>query len=579
MLNFLSQSNQKQIVGIALNPGVGLEVAILDKTNSTVINYGRRKVEYNFSTREIQDYVQFKTALVELIDLMKIPPKSLTYIVLPNVYFDFMEVPLVVTNAEIKTAILSRAEEFYIFKREEPVSGWCQVASYENTSQKKIVYSSFQKSAIEELKEIISDIGLQLVGVETAHSATLRGLYLTGQIDDVILENAPWTTMIVGTNSYTLFQLEGKNLIDYSEVPLAIKSFSTEEAYQAIVSSAAQLLNNHESDKLYIISQTDDICAEVLKRQMQYDKEIIAIDSNKFSKKPLMEIVSAIDFSQVNSMTLSVLGAAHLKSNFSIILNVLADDPSASMGVYFTTNILGTPVDVTSEFVLKVSVLLSALFFIIFGGIAGICATIDSKEQARISDISSQIQTIDAQILSETDGKSKQEIDMNSIIDEIAAMNVTAIDFYDSIATDIPKNVWLTQYYNKSGDRIAVRGVAQSIVDIYEYYKNLRIVSPKSDIKLTELKVITEDLSESNKYLSDIELNKDTERLYSFEIANTQIDFEKQQNNKGVRGSNNKNNNNNAQENYMQSLQEDENEIVKTPLDKIENTSGMQPVK
>ena len=29
----------------------------------------------------------------------------------------------------------------------------------------------------------------------------------------------------------------------------------------------------------------------------------------------------------------------------------------------------------------------------------------------------------------------------------------------------------------------------------------------------------------------------------------------------------------------MQSLQEDENEIVKTPLDKIENTSGMQPVK
>ena len=574
MLNFLSQSNQKQIVGIALTPGIGLEVAILDKTNSTVINYGRKRVDYNFSTREIQDYVQFKTALVELIDLMKIPPKSLTYIVLPNVFFDFIEVPQVVTNAEIKTAILSKAEEFYIFKREEPLSGWCEVGISENTSQKKIVYSSFQKSAVEELKEIISDIGLQLVGIETSYSATLRGLYLTGQIDDVILEKAPWTTMIVGTNSYTLLQMEGNSLIDYSEVPLAIKSFSTEEAYQAIVSSSAQLLNNHDSNKLFIISQTDDICAEVLKRQMQYDREIYAIDSNKFSKKTLLEVVSTIDYSQVNSMTLSVLGAAHLKSNFGVILNVLADDPSASMGVYFTTNILGTPVDVTSEFVLRASVLLSAAFFIVFGVLAGICATIDSKEQARISDLTNQIRTVDSQILTETDGKSKQEIDMNTIIDEIASMNVTAINFYDSIATDIPKNVWLTQYYNKAGDKIAVRGVAQSIVDIYEYYKNLRIVSPQSDIKLTELKVITEDLSQENKYLSDIELNKDTERLYSFEIANTQIEFEKKPKNQCSRNANN-----NQQENYMKSLQEDENEIIKIPLNDIENTSGMRPAK
>ena len=574
MLNFLSQSNQKQIVGIALTPGIGLEVAILDKTNSTVINYGRKRVDYNFSTREIQDYVQFKTALVELIDLMKIPPKSLTYIVLPNVFFDFIEVPQVVTNAEIKTAILSKAEEFYIFKREEPLSGWCEVGISENTSQKKIVYSSFQKSAVEELKEIISDIGLQLVGIETSYSATLRGLYLTGQIDDVILEKAPWTTMIVGTNSYTLLQMEGNNLIDYSEVPLAIKSFSTEEAYQAIVSSSAQLLNNHDSNKLFIISQTDDICAEVLKRQMQYDREIYAIDSNKFSKKTLLEVVSTIDYSQVNSMTLSVLGAAHLKSNFGVILNVLADDPSASMGVYFTTNILGTPVDVTSEFVLRASVLLAAAFFIVFGVLAGICATIDSKEQARISDLTNQIRTVDSQILTETDGKSKQEIDMNTIIDEIASMNVTAINFYDSIATDIPKNVWLTQYYNKAGDKIAVRGVAQSIVDIYEYYKNLRIVSPQSDIKLTELKVITEDLSQENKYLSDIELNKDTERLYSFEIANTQIEFEKKPKNQSSRNANN-----NQQENYMKSLQEDENEIIKIPLNDIENTSGMRPAK
>ena len=40
MLNFLSSGNQKQIVGIALTPGIGLEAVILDKTKTTVLNYG-----------------------------------------------------------------------------------------------------------------------------------------------------------------------------------------------------------------------------------------------------------------------------------------------------------------------------------------------------------------------------------------------------------------------------------------------------------------------------------------------------------------------------------------------------------
>ena len=123
MLNFLSAGNQKQVVGIALTPGIGLEAVILDRNKSTILNYGQKKVEYNFSTREIQDYVQFKTALVELMDEMKIAPKSFVYLVLPNVYFDFLEIPPMISNPEIKTAILSKAEEFYIFKRDEPVSG------------------------------------------------------------------------------------------------------------------------------------------------------------------------------------------------------------------------------------------------------------------------------------------------------------------------------------------------------------------------------------------------------------------------------------------------------------------------
>ncbi|MBQ8476614.1 hypothetical protein IJ531_06085, partial [bacterium] len=195
--NLLSTSTQKQIVGISLAPGIGLQAVIYDRAKNTVLNYGRKKVEYNFSTREIQDYVEFKAALSDLMQEMNVPPKTMAYLVLPNVYFDFIEIPPSIAEPEIKTALLSKAEEFYLFKKEEPVSGWCDVVNINDTSQRRLAYTSFQKNAVDALKDIFSDVGLQLVGVESAYSATIRGLYSVGLIDDVLSERLSWTTMLV----------------------------------------------------------------------------------------------------------------------------------------------------------------------------------------------------------------------------------------------------------------------------------------------------------------------------------------------------------------------------------------------
>jgi len=56
--NLLSTSTQKQILGVSLTPGIGLEAVLYDRNKNVVLKYGRRRVDYNFSTREIQDYSQ-----------------------------------------------------------------------------------------------------------------------------------------------------------------------------------------------------------------------------------------------------------------------------------------------------------------------------------------------------------------------------------------------------------------------------------------------------------------------------------------------------------------------------------------
>lgn len=521
----LSNTKKQNVIGFSIVPGLGLEAVVLDKAKGTVINYGRKKVDYNFSQRNIQNYGQFKNALLELVNEMKIPPKSYAYLVLPNVFFDFIELTSDTADDGINMALTAVAEEFYIFKKEEPVIGWCDVANPLGNSQRKFAYSAFQKSDVEEIKEIFASAGLQLAGIETAYSAILRGLNLVGLINDAILMNSTWSALLINTNSYTIFQMEGKNLLDCNEVPLAIKSFSTEEAYDAIISNASQLLSGSTISQLYIISQTDDISAEALKKLMQFDKEIIAIDSNKFSKKTLLDVNAALDFNEANSMSLAALGAADVKSDFDLNLNILNKDPNASMGVYFTVPIFGKMTEITQAYVQNTAISLSVIFGLIFGLISGASIMLNSSQETQISDLKQEISRLDTAIkaLEKVEVK-EEEIDMTDIIDEVANDNVTAINFYDSISTDIPKNVWLTKYYNKQGSELAIRGVAESIVDIYEYYKNLRIVSPQSDIKLTELKVITDPSGSSadvDKFIHSLAVDKDVDRLYSFVISNT----------------------------------------------------------
>lgn len=524
----LSSGSQKTVVGVSLTPGIGLEAVVYDKTQNVILNYGRRKVDYNFSTREVQDYTEFKTALAELMDELKVLPKTMAYMVLPNVYFDFINLPADMGDAEIKTALLSKAEEYYVFKREEPVSGWTEVINPDGDGTKKFVYSSFQKNIVDNMKDAFSDIGLHLVGLENTYSATLRGLYTVGYLDDVIQEQAPWTMMMINTNSYTILNLDGKNLLEYTEVPLAIKSFSREEAYQAVISSAGQLLSSYASQRLYIISQTEDISAKILKKNLDYDHEIVAIDTNKYAdaSKLFVNVAPTLEPNDVKFVALSSIGAATIKSDFKFKLNVLADDPDASMGIYFTTNILGTEVDVTSELVMRLSFIAAGAFIIIFGLIVAASNFFNAKCESQIGDLKSQIETLDEQIKTESQNEVKQEVDMNIIIDDVAKLNVTANSFYDSIATDIPQGVWLTRYYNKAGDKLAVRGISQSITDIYEYYKNLRIVAPESAIKLTELQVVTPN--PDDKYISGLSINENLDRLYSFEISNIDIDFDKE---------------------------------------------------
>ena len=583
LLDSLLSTAQKQseIVGIALTPEIGLEVAVVDASAGVVKNYGRMPVGYDISRREISDIGQFKNALSELLNRMEIltTASNVAYLALPNVYFDFLELAGNVLKEEVKTAILSEAEEFFVFRRDEPISAFHEVYNPSSIEKKKYVYSSFQKEQVESIVAAVEDCGLKLIGIETNYSAILRGLYAAGMIDDVVMENSRWSVILVNTNSFVIFKMEGKELIGHLEIPLAVRTYSFEGSYDIIVTNVAQVLDDYQSERLFVISQVNEISADIIKRKMRFNNEIVVVESNEYGKaNQLMDVKAALDFNDVNSMTLAVIGAATLSPDFNLVLNVLSDDVNSIFGVYFTAEIFGRKVNVTERFVKAGSIVSGAVMAAVFGLLWFALVVLGGSFSRAVTNIDKEIKNVDAQYTEASKEGSQKEIDMNIEIDNIAKMNVTAIGFYDSIATDIPKNVWLTAYYNKKGTQIAVRGIAESIADVYEYYKNLRVIAPQSDIKLSELKVFTNGTPRSlgddddkkeknagktkpNDATANLVVN-DEDRLYTFEISNTQI-------NAGIEP------------------QRNENEIIsKTPVDtgsneeKVEEVSQqMKPIK
>lgn len=513
MVKFINSN--KQIVGVSITPNHGVEVAVLDKKEPVVVKYGSRPLEYNFATREIQDYDTFKAIIIDLFKELDISLKSSVYLTLPNVHLDFETLPLIIGDEAISNAILSKAEDSYIFKRIEPISAWTDIVTNSQTDKRVIAYTSFQETAITQIRDIFSELGAELVGIESAYSATIRGLYFTDTIDLEEDENVNWNLLLVNSNSYALFSMQGTKLIDYTEVPLAIKSFSTEEAYQAISTSVSQILPNFPAKKLIIVSQSDEICAEVLRTQVTFDDEIIVHDSNKYAKAAPITTDSSIMETEAAAMTYAVIGALatdHLEERI-LDLNLLSTVPTLG-DAYFVFQIKDKTIVVNQELVRKAFLYIAGVLVVIFAVIYGLIYLVTmglnkqtGNYQTKISSTQQEIQAITG-----TDGI----VDIETLVTRIIDLNKTAINFYDSIATDIPQSVWLQYYYNKDGDKVALEGVSANIADIYNYYKSLKVISPQSSIKLNRLQILTE-VSGEEYDLAAPDLGS---RYYDFEISN-----------------------------------------------------------
>lgn len=508
----------KTTVYMSVTPSVGLEMILFDVGARQVKNYAYRPLAYNESLREISDYESFKQSTSEMLDELGLPHNCNVVINLPLVLFGSKDIQLMVDNEGVTSIITSEVEQSYIFKRYEPTVSWVESNYHTSKETRKIFYTAVQQNAIDNIKTALAEVGATLVGVEVSISSIFRTLIHANLAVEQMKDGVSWNLMTVGQNGYSICSMMGRKVVDYYEEALAIKSFSGEEIYKAINASAQLTLMSYPANYLYIISETDDVSAEILANRLQVDGNIQTLENNKFKKQEIVPV--SLDVLQDNVMKISLesVGVALSKTVPSPLqFNLLGGESSESAVTddVARLKINGVEYEVSAQMATQLAIFadipLIALAAVMFLLVPMYSKNLDSKLQA----LSSDLQSVQSQI-DEIQNKNKQSgnFDIKGEIKKVLDTNRTKLMSYAAIGESVPKDLWITYYVAKDDGKIDIKGESTNVKDIYSFFRNMKDSLLNVQLRLHKLEMDTGSVEDA--VVADI--NKPVN--YKFEITN-----------------------------------------------------------
>lgn len=512
MNNFLAKlkPDTRLNIGVSVSPTAGLEMIVTDNTQKKIIKYAHRPMAYNTSTREIEDYIEFKQLLQDLFNELKINPQEANVVLnLPSVFFGHTFLPTVLDDDGVRTALTADVEQNYLFKKNSPVISWVELKENNTTEKRYILYSSIQESVVDNIKQIFADLGANLIAIENSYSSLMKTLEYTELSKDFVVSHSSWNILLVSQNSYAVFSMLGNNVIEYFEEPLAIKSFSNDEVYIAISQAASSVLEKYPTDKLLIISESNDVSAEILAIQLKHPGEVIFLECNQYSKQPIMDVDFNVLPHYVKAITPEAIGASIYKSkDFAIKFNFIVDTDTKSSE---TINVMGF--DLTKEQLSAYTIIIGAViigFCFLCSLAIGVCL---SNLETKRSSIEQNISAQQAELAKLK--KSSGIIDIYTAAKNIDKSMITKVTYFDSIGSDIPSKVWLTLFYADTNGAYGIKGETTSVDEVYIFFRSIKGHLPESDLILSKLSV------DDQGGLIDIEKTKNA--TYTFELTNNKF--------------------------------------------------------
>ena len=269
-------SSKKLPISINVFPTLDfVELVQLDPKSGQLEKAVALPCQFDPLTRQVTDRDAFLQTIRDLYSLTRIPLNTPAVLVLPGFFTREIELPAEFKKDELRFALVSEAERFYLFKKSEPQIDWINLDSH------RLLYAAFHKNEIEKYQKIFQELRIPLLAIELSYFALLRGLLATGAVQEEIDHNARWGLLTISDSSFFASIQEGGKIIRTTDAPLSMGGDEAQSVLQEIQQDVEAFLENELLNKLVIINNSAHRGISALAHTLNISAPVIFIEQNE----------------------------------------------------------------------------------------------------------------------------------------------------------------------------------------------------------------------------------------------------------------------------------------------------------
>lgn len=268
-------SSKKLPVSINVFPSLDyVELVQFDEKSGEIEKASSLPCQFDTVSRQMGERDQMTQTIRDLFNMNRIPFGTPTVLVLPSFFTREIELPAEFTRDELRFALVSEAERFYVFKKSEPQIDWI------NLDESRLLYSAFPKSEIEKYMKVFQELRIPLLGVELSYFSILRGLVATGAVAQEIDQDESWAMLVVSDYSFFASIQQGMKIVKSTDAPLSVTTDDDLSTLQEIVQDFESFTERETFNKLIVVNNANRISSDDLLCRIAFPGSLVQIDQN-----------------------------------------------------------------------------------------------------------------------------------------------------------------------------------------------------------------------------------------------------------------------------------------------------------
>lgn len=231
---------------------------------------------FDLANRQVANWEQMSQTIRDLYSMNRVPPGTPAVLVLPSFFSREIDLLADFSREELRFALVSEAERFYVFKKTEPQIDWI------NLEGGRLLYSAYPKEEIDKYVQIFQENRIPLMGIELNYFSVLRGLIATGAVREEMETQARWCLLVVSDYSFFSCIQDGSKIAKTTDAPLS--TMDSDEGGTSAVSEIQQDFANFvESEvfvKLVVVNNSSRIKTEDLVIGLNLQGNVVLIEQN-----------------------------------------------------------------------------------------------------------------------------------------------------------------------------------------------------------------------------------------------------------------------------------------------------------